>query len=262
MRAHAAGWVVKVAALLALSARPGAGQIPERFTNLRVFPKDTSRKDLVREMRGWASALGVRCGHCHTGGNPETLEGVDFASDAKWEKRTARSMLRMVRGVEADYLHKLERRPTVTGTTGLRPPPLTCMTCHHGLTRPEALDAVLERSLRAEGAEAAVRTYKELRTKYLDRGSYDFSERSVNTLAERLMQEKRNHDAVVLLEASATFNPDAAWQQHLLGEALLAEGDRTRARAAFARALALNPQNDMTRKRLEELGGPAEAPPR
>ncbi len=139
---------------------------------------------------------------------------------------------------------------------------LTCMTCHHGLTRPETLDTVVERVLRAEGPEAAVRTYKELRSKYLDRGSYDFSERSMNTLAERLMREKRSRDALLLLEASATFNPDAAWQQHLLGEALLAEGDRTRARAVFARALALNPQNDMTRKRLEELGEPAETSPR
>lgn len=251
--------VLGVVVVLALVAGPAAAQIPERLTNLRVLPKDISRKDLVQTMRAWTSALGVRCGHCHTGGNPETLEGVDFASDAKWEKRTARSMFRMLHAIEGDYLRKLEARPVVAGATPVASASLTCMTCHHGLARPETLDDVLERIVRAEGAEAAVRTYKDLRSKYLGRGSYDFSERSVNTLAERLMQEKRPRDAAVLLEASAEFNPDAAWLRHLLGEARLAEGDRAGARSAFARALALNPENSLTRKRLEELGGGAEA---
>jgi tetratricopeptide (TPR) repeat protein len=257
--AHA-GRRMTIAAALALYAVGAAAQIPDKFTNLRVLPKDISRKDLVMAMRGWATALGVRCGHCHTGGNPDTLQGVDFASDAKWEKRTAREMLRMVLAVEADYLRKIEPRPVGTGERAPAPVALACITCHHGLTRPETLDAAVERVLLAEGPEAAVRTYKDLRAKYLDRGSYDFSERSMNTLAERLMQQKRNRDAALLLEASAEFNPEAGWLQHLLGEARLADGDRAGARTAFTRALALSPENDLTRKRVQELGAADEAP--
>jgi polyisoprenoid-binding protein YceI len=241
-----------IGASLVLSSR-AAAQVPERFTNLQVLPKDTPRSELSRTMRGWATALGVRCTHCHQGGNPDTLEGVDFASDEKWEKRTARAMLRMVHAMQADYLQRLESRPLVAGTKPGTAVALQCMTCHRGLPRPETLDAALERVLRADGVEAAVRTYQELRAQYLGRGSYDFSERPVNTLAERLLDDKRGRDARRLLEVSAQFNPDAAWQQHLLGEARLAEGDRSGAVQAFERALSLNPHNDLTRKRVEEL---------
>jgi tetratricopeptide (TPR) repeat protein len=241
-----------------LATRPASAQMPERFTNLQVLPRDIPRKELSLTMRSWASALGVRCGHCHVGGNPDTLEGVDFASDAKWEKRTAREMLRMVQAIGASYLRKIESRPASAGSAALSPVSVSCITCHHGLARPETLDAVLDRVLRADGVEAAAQRYRELRAEYLTRGSYDFSERSVNTLAERLMEQKKHREAAVLLETSADFNQDAAWLQHLLGEARLALGDKAKALAAFSRALALNPHNDWTRKRLEEVQKAAE----
>ncbi len=245
--------VLAMSALVLVGSRPASGQIPERFTSLEVLPRDIGRRELVQTMRGWASALGVRCGHCHTGGNPETLDGVDFASDEKWEKRTARAMLRMVKVVEADYLQRLESRPETAGKTKEPAVALRCITCHRGLRRPETIDVVLERVLRADGAEAAVRTYKELRQQYLGGGSYDFGERPVNTVAEKLLQEKRSGDALRLLEMGADFNPDAAWLLHLLGEARLAQGDHRGGLAAFERALARSPENDLTRKRVDEL---------
>jgi tetratricopeptide (TPR) repeat protein len=253
MRHEMAAGGVALLASLCVMAEPTRAQAPDRFTNLQVLPKDISRPDLSQTMRGWASALGVGCAHCHYGGNPDTLDGVDFASDAKWEKRTARSMFRMVQAVQTDYLAKMESRPLQGHAQRPAPVVVACATCHHGLVRPESLDAVLERVLQAEGPDAAVRTYEELRKEYLGRGSYDFSERSVNQLAERLMHDKRNREAAILLEASARLNPEAAWQQHLIGEARLADGDRARALAAFTRALALNPQNTLTRQRLDEL---------
>jgi polyisoprenoid-binding protein YceI len=247
--------------VLGLGATFASAQVPEKFKNLEVLPKDISRKDLVQTMRGWASALDVRCGHCHVGGNPDTLEGVDFASDEKWEKRTARAMLRMVRAVESGYLQPLESRPLAPGAQAEPEVTLTCATCHHGLRRPEALDVVLDRVVREKGAEAALRTYRDLRTQYLGRGTYDFSDRPLNTVAERLIQENRAGDAVLLLEMGAELNPDAAWLQHLLGEARLAAGDRAGAFAAFEVALNLNPQNDSSRRRVEELRASVEAAP-
>jgi tetratricopeptide (TPR) repeat protein len=258
-RVEAPGWL-GIAGLLTLVAQHAPGQIPERFTNLQVLPQETSRKELVQTMRGWASALGVRCGHCHTGGNPDTLEGVDFASDAKWEKRTARQMLRMVRALEADHLQRLDTRPSTAAATAPAPVRVACVTCHRGVARPETIDAVLKRALDVDGLEAALRKYGELRAEYLGRGSYDFSERPVNRLAEQLLDEKRVPEAAALLEMGAQYNPDAAWLQHLLGEARLAAGDRSAALRSFERALALNPQNQLTRKRVEELK--AEATPR
>ncbi|HEY6548671.1 MAG TPA: c-type cytochrome, partial [Vicinamibacteria bacterium] len=231
-----------IGASLVLCSSQARAQVPERFTNLQVLPKEMPRRDLVTTMRHWASALGVRCGHCHTGGNPDTLQGVDFASDEKWEKRTARAMFRMMKGVEADYLRQLEARP-VSATVPAEPAlGLACATCHRGLRRPETLDAVLSRILESEGLDAALRSYEDLRGKYLGRGSYDFSERPLNTIAERLLAEKRSQEATRLLELGARFNPDAAWLHHLLGDARLAEGDRPGALAAYERALVIEPE--------------------
>jgi thioredoxin reductase len=44
---------------------PVPGQIPDKFTNLKVLPKDISKQELQSTMRGFAFALGVRCEHCH-----------------------------------------------------------------------------------------------------------------------------------------------------------------------------------------------------
>lgn len=257
-----AGSRTRVAATgLALLVAGGVqAQVPERFTNLQVLAKDISRKELVGTMRSFTSALGVRCGHCHEGGNPETLEGVDFASDAKWEKRTARLMARMVTALQENHLERLEPRPAVQGAASLPGVPVGCATCHRGLTRPESIDAVLNRTLAAGGADAVLRTYKDLRSKTLARGSYDFSQGPLNMLAERLLAAGRGPDAALILEMSTEFNPDAPWVHHLLGEARLASGDRPRALEAFERALALGPDNPVTRRKIEELKAPPPKP--
>jgi hypothetical protein len=73
-------------ALLALSTEATA-QIPDKFTNLQVLSKETPKAELVGIMRTYAGDLGVRCGFCHTGGDPNTLQGVNFASDEMTRKR-------------------------------------------------------------------------------------------------------------------------------------------------------------------------------
>ena len=67
--------------ILSVAIAPVAAQIPDEFTNLKVLPKEISRRELVSIMRGFAGALGVRCKHCHVGENPDSFEGYDFASD-------------------------------------------------------------------------------------------------------------------------------------------------------------------------------------
>src|SRR5262245_48870567 len=113
---------------------PGAAllvqaQIPSTFKNLKVLPKDISRPALVGQMRQIAGALGVRCGYCHAGGNPQTLEGVNFASDSLETKRVARVMMRMVREINSSLLPK-------TGRDTTRIARVNCFTCHHGARRP------------------------------------------------------------------------------------------------------------------------------
>jgi hypothetical protein len=81
-------------------------------------------------MRGFTRALGTRCDHCHAAGppGPDGREQLDFASDAKPEKETARTMIRMVRTINGDYIHKVDP----TGQQNV-----TCGTCHRGHAIPE-----------------------------------------------------------------------------------------------------------------------------
>jgi hypothetical protein len=53
------------AAALAAGAAPLSAQVPERFENLKVLPRDISRDSLTQIMRNFSFSLGVRCQYCH-----------------------------------------------------------------------------------------------------------------------------------------------------------------------------------------------------
>lgn len=40
-------------------------KVPDKFTNLKVLPKDIGKDDLVTTMRMFARSLGLRCNPCH-----------------------------------------------------------------------------------------------------------------------------------------------------------------------------------------------------
>ena len=50
-----------------------SAQIPDEFTNLKLLPKDISKRELIGIMREFASGLGKRCNYCHPGGNPTPI---------------------------------------------------------------------------------------------------------------------------------------------------------------------------------------------
>ena len=113
------------------SAQSNAGQHrePPRPKNLQVLPKDISNKDLIATMRGFKAALGVECSFCHAE-NPQTHR-LDFASDAKPEKTTARTMIRMVHEINSKYLatiHDPDASPADKS--------VGCGTCHRGSSMP------------------------------------------------------------------------------------------------------------------------------
>ncbi len=185
-------------------------QIPEKFENLQFFPKDIERRALIDRMRDFSAALGVRCEFCHIGeGGPE-LKNMDFASDDKETKRTARRMLVMVAAIQKDYIANLGRdRPVQVG----------CFTCHHGVARPEELEVVIGEVLESSGVEAAVDRYRSLRKEHFGSASYDFGEAPLNRLGEELLLAKKGEAALALLELNKEFHPDSAWLQQLLEEA-------------------------------------------
>lgn len=97
------------------------------FHNLQVLQPTLTHDELIAVMRGFTRSLGVRCDHCHVlipGGGERDF---DFPSDAKPEKNVARTMLRMVKTINRDFVsHVNEHGQTVT-----------CATCHRGRSVPE-----------------------------------------------------------------------------------------------------------------------------
>jgi hypothetical protein len=138
-----------------LGERAVTAQTPAKFTNLQLLPKDISRPELIAVMRDFATALGVRCNHCHVGDDPDTLRGFDFASDSKRTKNLAREMMRMTREINDQLLPKANPPGA---------PRVSCMTCHRRLTVPRLLVDVLDEIVESRGVDASLKEYRSLRT--------------------------------------------------------------------------------------------------
>jgi hypothetical protein len=113
-------------------AAPGAGarRPMPKPTNLKVLPKDIAPEELMKIMRGYAGALGVECNFCHAAG-PQPRH-LDFASDAKPEKASARVMIAMTHSINEQYMSQIHD-PDATPEDKH----VTCGTCHRGHSMPE-----------------------------------------------------------------------------------------------------------------------------
>ena len=132
------------------------------FKNLQILPKDISGHDLDSVMHHFTAALGVKCNFCHV--RDEEAKKMDFASDAKPEKKVARKMMLMAIDINKNYFkgmdmdmdmdhdHEMTNMDTTanknmdnqvidTSTNAndvqymLRS--ITCFTCHRGDPHPE-----------------------------------------------------------------------------------------------------------------------------
>jgi hypothetical protein len=109
---------------VASAQTPPTGQ--PAFKNLKVFPQDITRDQLLSNMKFFAQSLGVRCTHCHVGEEGKPLSTYDFASDAKPTKLRARKMLAMVHRINSEDF----------GVINFANVKVTCFTCHRGSTKP------------------------------------------------------------------------------------------------------------------------------
>lgn len=233
-----------VVTALALS-RPGSAQIPTRFENLRALPKDISRDSLLDVMFGFADGLGVECGYCHSGGDPRTLVGVQFKADDKAAKVRAREMYSITSQVNA-----LLRADTVGRRLEAA---VTCLTCHRGLPDPRPLHEVIAATIARAGIDSGLAHYRDMRTKFLNRGPYDFGEGSLNIVAQGLARDGRRDDAIRVLELNKEFHPDLPTLNFSLAELLLARGDTARALDLYQLVFAAQPLNARAKARVEAL---------
>lgn len=235
-------------ALLAPGLSPAGVVAQEEFQNLQVLPADLSRPELTRIMRGFTAALGMRCSGCHVGEEGQPLSTYDMASDDKPMKQKARAMLRMVQVINGEYLAELPDR----GTPEMR---VSCATCHGGVARPEAIEALLVRVASEDGGTAAAARYRELRERYFGGRAYDFGEGSLQAALATLVEAQDGAATLALAEVAVEFFPESAGIAVVRGQAHELQGDPAAAVAAYRRALELNPEERTAQRRLEALGG-------
>jgi tetratricopeptide (TPR) repeat protein len=187
-----------------------------------------SRRGPAVDMQMVAESLGVQCEYCHTAGA--------VTASGKPRLEVAREMIAMT----ADLNLRVQFATAKPQSDAVR---VDCSTCHHGVPVPKPLrDLMLEAAVR-QGPDGAVKLYRDLRTKYYGSQSYDFSEQSLLTVADRLAQS-RPDAAVALADLNLEFYP-RSWRSYLAkGIAQSRRLDTTpEAVASFRKALELDPDN-------------------
>ena len=238
-------------AVLALPLRAQQPGPPEKFENLKVFPKDIPRDSLLGIMRGFTTALGVNCQYCHVtepapAGAPGPRERLRPALDDKQTKLTARFMLRMVHSLNDSVLPALDKRHT----PAIR---VTCATCHHGSPLPQTTQAMMSETIERAGVDSAIASYRKLRGEMIS-GRYDFREGPINDLALSLATSGRSAEAIKLLEMNQEFFPSSADVDATMAEVYLKGGDKDRAITRYRAALVKRPQDPRILRRMQELG--------
>jgi hypothetical protein len=236
--------------LLSLGDSLGA-QIPEKFENLKVLPRDIPRDTLISIMRRFTGALGVRCTYCHVereGAAPEPGGGLnlDFASDRKPPKEKARFMLRMTDSLNTAVLPRVPNR---------HDPPvgITCVTCHRGVALPMTIEVLLTETTTRLGVDSAIARYRLLRADMVS-GRYNFSEGPVSEVARQFSMQGKHTEAIALLQMLQEFYPNSVNIELQLAETYIAKGDRDSGIARLRAVLTKNPNDRRARQRLQQLG--------
>ncbi|HUP88090.1 MAG TPA: c-type cytochrome [Longimicrobiales bacterium] len=221
---------------------------PDSLVNVKVIPRNTPVIQVVGMMRNFTSALGVRCQYCHVGEEGLPLEKFDFVKDEKRTKLVARQMLQMVQEIN----RRVDTLPHGTDHTH-KAAEVTCFTCHRGVTRPIPLFEVITDVATTAGADSAIRTYRNLRSRFYGRDAYDFGEPSLNIAAFRLGRAKRFPEAFAILDLNEQLYPQSSGMAVFRGNIHLMRGDTTLAETAFREAIRRDSTNAEARGRLRDI---------
>ena len=235
--------------LLAFPVAAQQWQWPDTGKNLTVLPKTTGGKDLQRIMFSYSNALGARCNFCHATEEGKTLTEADFASDDNPEKNVARTMIKMVDGINSQYLAGLRNQGG--GTLEV-----SCITCHRGNSLPIPLEDKLKFTYDRSGIDSTIKEYHTLRDKYYGGFTYDFKEWPLQRLADEILQDStKKSDAMQILRLNIEMNPSFAPSYTRLGGLYEDEGNTGAAIENYQQAVKLDPRNWMAKRRLEALQG-------
>ena len=251
--------IVPIAAVVAFSGSVlEAQQRPDPAPkNLQVLPRDWPRDSVIRVMRAFTSALGVRCQYCHVGREGMPLDSFDFASDEKPTKETARDMMRMTRAINVD-IERIRVKPAGMNRSAVR---VSCSTCHRGAPRPMTLADTLRRVVDAQGVDSAIVAYRALRQRHHGGYTYDFRSGSLGDLAGSYAQSGKAAEARRLLELNAELFPENPGVIFELGRFYEQTGDKARAIEHYRKVAKMQPNNGQVQRRLRALGDTTAVPP-
>ena len=229
----------------AAAQTPAGGQppAPPPLTNLKIYPKEIARPELIATMQGFVRQLGVQsqggCGYCHVGTAPQW----DFASDANPKKDVARRMILMSREITA-------KLPEVTGKQTSAITALRCATCHRGVAVPKVTEVALADALAKGGNSAAVQQYKDSRKQ-----AVDYNENALVAYAATLVNGDKADDALALLQANAELDPNHAPTYAGMAQAYAKKNDKDNQIKSLEKAVQLDPNNQQLKRQLDQLKG-------
>jgi tetratricopeptide (TPR) repeat protein len=231
--------------LTALLAGSVQAEIPDTYANLKMFPQDIGKRELLGSMRDFSSGLGVRCTYCHIQEVPGDFDSIDWASDALEPKKVTRGMMTMVRNINSQLL------PAAVGDRGGM---VRCITCHRGLEDPQTLDKLMLDTAKKDGVEVSLARYRELREEYYGTGSYDFSPSTLTEVAEVLAQNRGDAEgALKVLDLGIEMDPQDSNTYLMKSQLLIMLRDREGALYNAQKAVEVDPENEQARKLLDQL---------
>jgi tetratricopeptide (TPR) repeat protein len=251
----ALGCLLLLSGSIAVSAQaPAAGaQQPGGFTNLQVWPKDTSRAVIMQFMNAFGDSLGITCDYCHVQRDGK----FDYASDDKREKRVARQMILLRDSINV-VLPAIVGKPAGAGPTSGEghegmPVRVLCSSCHRGLPIPRSIADEISAAETNGGGAAGLAKFKELRAKFYGGQQYDLRENALVGIANRATNAKRPDDALAYLQQNLEYFPKSSVTYQAMAQAKNAKGDKQGAIKDLDKALELDPQNAPAKTLLAQL---------
>ena len=242
------GFIVVTASWAAAQAQPPAGGAgrggqppPPPLTNLKIYPKDIPRQELITTMQGFVRQLGVQsqggCGYCHAGTAPQ----FDFAADSNPKKNVARKMILMSREITG-------KLPDVTGKPAAQITALRCATCHRGMPVPKVTEVALTDAAAKGGAAAAIQQYRDTRKQALD-----YNENALVAYATTLINGDKADDALTVLQANVELDPSHAPTYAAMAQAYAKKNDKDNQIKMLEKAVQLDPNNQNLKRQLDQL---------
>jgi hypothetical protein len=197
-------------------------------------------KPPLPDMQAVAAALGVTCDYCHAGRGAEPK----LTATGKPRLDVGREMIAMTASLNATV-------QSATGKTAREAAIVTCATCHRGVTIPRPLGDILLITGVREGVDAAIKQYRDLRSRYYARGSYDFGEETLLNVARRIANA-RPELAIPLADLNLEFFPKSV---NTLVTKAIAQSvhDDEAAVATLKQALEIDPENGEIKGRLYQI---------